>query len=69
MSRRQRQFDELVGLCSCGSVGRAIDLAFEHFAQFGVDAAVVELLAGAVAYPGVPERVRRSFAELRAMSG
>ncbi len=58
-----------MGLCSRGAVGRAIDLAFEHFAQFGVDAAVVELLAGAIARPGVPERVRRSFAELRAVSG
>jgi len=68
MSRRQRQFDELMSLCNRGRVGRAIDLAHEHFAQFGVDAAVVELLGGAVALPGVPERFRRSFAELRAMS-
>ena len=64
MSRRQRQLAELAELCRSGVVGRAIDLAFEHFAQFGADDAVVRLLADAVERPDVPERVRRRFAEL-----
>jgi hypothetical protein len=64
MSRRQRQIDELSALCRSGAVGRAIDLAFEHFAQFGGDDALIRLLADAAREPDVPERVRRRFAEL-----
>lgn len=67
MPRRQRQLDELGGLCRSGAVDRAIDLAFGHFAEFGADGAVLELLAGALASREVPERVRRSFAELCAL--
>ena len=46
MSRRQRQFNELRDLCAAGGVVRAIDLAFEHFAQFGRDDEIIDLLAG-----------------------
>ena len=68
MARRQRQLDELARLCRAGAVDRAIDLAFGHFAEFGADGAVLELLTGALADREVPERVRRSFTELCAMS-
>jgi hypothetical protein len=46
--RRRRQLDELRSLCGTGSVARAIDLAFEHFARFGQDDDVVVLLEAAV---------------------
>jgi hypothetical protein len=65
MSRRQRQLDELGALCRAGDVARAIDLAFEHFAQFGRDDDVVEVLGRAVDAAAVTDRVRRRFAELR----
>jgi hypothetical protein len=64
MSRRQRQLDELSALCRGGAVGRAIDLAFEHVSMFGSDDELVGLLAEAIDRPGVPDRVRRRFAEL-----
>jgi hypothetical protein len=66
MSRRQRQLDELRGLCRAGAVARAVDLAFEHFAQFGRDDEVVDLLADAIGHLGEAERASRRFAELRA---
>ena len=66
MSRRQRQLDELRGLCRAGAVVRAIDLAFAHFADFGPDDDVVALLAGAVDRAAAPVSVRRRFAELTA---
>jgi hypothetical protein len=47
-----------------GRGGRAIDLAFEHFAKFGPDRALIRLLGDAAREPAVPERVRRRFAEL-----
>jgi hypothetical protein len=65
VSRRQRQLDELDELCRRGAVGRAIDLAFEHFAQFGTDAEVIDLLADAIGRSCVPERVHQRFTELR----
>ena len=37
MTRQQRQVDQLRALCGAGQVGRAVDLAFEHFATFGRD--------------------------------
>jgi len=64
MSRQQRQLDELGHLCRSGAVGRAIDLAFEHFADFGRDDDVVILLADAMAHAEVPVDVRRRFADL-----
>jgi hypothetical protein len=69
VSRRQRQLDELSDLCRSGVVGRAIDLAFEHFAQFGADDGVIRLLTDAVGHPDVPERIRRRFTELLGMNG
>lgn len=66
MCRRQRQLDELRDLCRSGAVVRAIDLAFEHFACFGRDADVIDLLAGTIEDTEAPERARRRFAELRA---
>ncbi|MEP7045872.1 MAG: hypothetical protein ABI949_04285 [Ilumatobacteraceae bacterium] len=64
MSRRQRHLDELRDLCSAGAVGRAIDLAFEHFVHFGRDDEVIGLLACAIDHSDASERVRRRFAEL-----
>lgn len=66
MSRRQRQLDELRGLCRCGAVARAIDLAFEHFADFGCDDDIVDLLADAIEYTGATDDARRRCAELLA---
>jgi hypothetical protein len=66
MSRRQRQRDELRELCESGAVGRAVDLAFHHFADFGRDDAVVRALAAVM--DGAPRQVgatvRRRFVEL-----
>ncbi len=44
MTRQQRQIDELRALCAAGQVARAVDLAFEHFATFGRDERVIDLL-------------------------
>jgi hypothetical protein len=65
MSRRQRQLAELRDLCCCGAVARAIDLAFEHFAHFGSDADIVDMLAAALERTGPPADVRGRFRELR----
>lgn len=65
MSRRQQQINELRDLCSAGGVVRAIDLAFEHFAQFGRDEEIIALLAEAVEDAGVTGRARQQFDELR----
>ena len=62
---RQRQRDELRGLCRSGAVARAVDLAFEHFAAFGRDEEIVTLLAGAIERSGAPAAVQRRFEELR----
>ena len=64
MSRRQRQFNELRDLCSAGAVVRAIDLAFEHFAHFGRDDEIVDLLAQAMEDTDVTGRARQRFGEL-----
>jgi hypothetical protein len=64
MSRRQRQSNELRDLCSVGAVGRAIDLAFEHFVHFGRDDEIIEVLAQAIARADPAGRVRQRFAEL-----
>jgi hypothetical protein len=66
MSRRQRQLDELGELCRSNAVVRAVDLAFEHFAQFGRDEDVIDVLADAIEHWDVSERTRRLFADLRA---
>jgi hypothetical protein len=64
MTRRQRQLDELRALCGAGRVGRAVDLAFEHFSSFGRDEAVIDLLDEATDAVAVPQEVRRRFTEL-----
>jgi hypothetical protein len=66
MSLRQRQSNQLHELCCAGAVGRAIDLAFEHFAHFGRDDQILEMLAHAMEDSNVAACVRRRFAELYA---
>ena len=69
MSRRQRQLDELRVLCRPGdaaAVSRAIDLAFQHFSEFGYDDDVVDVLTAAVHQADSARDVRRRLAELRA---
>ena len=64
MSRRQRHCNELRDLCSAGRVVRAIDLAFEHFVNFGRDDEIIDLLARAIEDAGVAGHARQRFAEL-----
>ena len=64
MSRRERQLDQLRDLCRDGAVMRAIDLAFEHFAQFGRDDAVLDLLEE-VTQDEVSHRVRQRLTDLQ----
>jgi hypothetical protein len=66
MTRRERQRDELRQLCRSGEVLRAIDLAFEHFADFGHDADIVRLVSAAIDTPAAPATARRRLDELRA---
>ena len=63
--RRRQQRHELDALCRAGAVARALDLAFEHFAEFGRDDDVVDLLAAAIEHAGLPGDVCRRFVELR----
>jgi hypothetical protein len=65
MSRSQRQLDELRALCERGSLSRAVDLAFEHFADFGRNQDVVDFLAAAIERTQVPAVVRRRFVDLQ----
>jgi hypothetical protein len=69
MSRRQRQLDALRDLCRTGAVARAVDLAFEHFAVFGTDDEIVELLALAIDDVPTANEIRRRFVELRRSRG
>jgi hypothetical protein len=66
-ARRERQADQLRRLCRAGAASRAIDLAFEHFAEFGRDETIVALLGDAVAREELPQRVRVRFGELCAI--
>ena len=66
VSRRQRQREALRALCVAGAVARAVDLAFEHFAAFGPDDAIVALLAEAIEQAPDADHVARRFAELQA---
>jgi hypothetical protein len=68
MSRRQRQVDELRGLCGSGAVARAIDLAFAHFADFGRDDEVAVMLAAAIERCDAPRHVRVRFTELTSIA-
>jgi hypothetical protein len=65
-SRCRRQRDELRGLCRDGLVTRAIDLAFEHFSDYGRDDEVVALLADALDRVAVDSATIDRFAALRA---
>jgi len=62
----RRQCAELRDLRSAGAVARALDLAFEHFAEFGRDDDIVDRLAAAIEHAGLPGDVCRRFVELRA---
>ncbi|CAA9242670.1 MAG: hypothetical protein AVDCRST_MAG50-1861 [uncultured Acidimicrobiales bacterium] len=64
MPRRQRQRAELSRLCEAGALTRAVDLAFEHFTDFGPDREIVLILAEALDRTSVPAAVRHRFAEL-----
>jgi len=66
MTRRQRQRDELLELCRSGPLVRAIDLAFEHFAAFGPDDEIVNLLTEAIHRVPASPATRRRLAELGA---
>ena len=68
MARRPRQLDELRALCRPGeaAVARAIDLAFQHFAEFGYDDDVVNLIIEAVRQVDAASDVGRRLDELRA---
>ena len=69
MTRRQRQIDQLRALCADGHVGRAVDLAFEHFASFGRDddlIALFDLFVRAAGESGERGPVLRRLDELRA---
>ena len=68
MSRSQRQVDELRALCECGSLSRAVDLAFQHFADFGRNEEVLGFIAVAIARTPVPATVRRRFLDLASSS-
>jgi hypothetical protein len=65
MSRRARQRVELQELCRSGSVSRAVDLAFAHFADFGQDEEILVLLAEALDRTPVTAVVWRRLAELQ----
>lgn len=64
MTRRQRQLDELRGLCVVGSFGRAIDLAYEHLADFGPTDEITVLIADAMEHLVIPDTIRHRFEEL-----
>ena len=63
-SRQERQLDELRCLCASGAVIRAIDLAFEHFADFGLTDDLVVVITDAIERTDAPAAVRDRFASL-----
>lgn len=65
MTRRDRQRAELRRLCRSGPLSRAVDLAFAHFADFGRDEELLELLAAALERTPATATDRRRFTELR----
>jgi hypothetical protein len=65
MSRRERQLNELRHLCCTGAVARAIDLAFEHFACFGPDDEIIDLITHAIGRVECGGRARQRLTELR----
>ena len=62
--RRQRQVDELRRLCASGAVSRAIDLAFEHFADFGLTDDLVAVITDALERTRAPVAVHERFGAL-----
>lgn len=66
VTRRQRQLDELRNLCSNGAIGRAIDLAHEHFADFGPVDDVTVLIFEAIELAEVTDAIRAKLNELLA---
>ena len=64
MTRRIRQHAELRRLCDEGQLARAIDLAFEHFADFGPDDEILTALADALDHRPATAAVRARYAEL-----
>lgn len=62
--REERQLAELRRLCAAGSVSRAIDLAFEHFAEFGLSEELVALVRDALERTDAPAAVRERFRSL-----
>ena len=64
MTRHQRQIDQLRALCASGQVARAVDLAFEHFATFGRDEYILDILTDAVDHTAAGEVLRRRLDEL-----
>ena len=67
-SRQERQLNELRCLCASGAISRAIDLAFEHFADFGLTDDLVVVITDALERTGAPAAVRARFAALCAAS-
>ena len=63
-SRQERQLHELRCLCASGAVSRAIDLAFEHFADFGLTDDLVVVITDALERTRAPVAVRARFAAL-----
>lgn len=63
-ARRARQLDELRALCAAGAVNRAIDLAFEHFADFGLTDELVAVISDALERTCAPTVIRDRFAAL-----
>ncbi len=64
MSRRARQHAELLSLCRAGALARALDLAQQHFGDFGPDDDVLDALAAAIDAGG-NAHLRRRWAALR----
>jgi len=65
MSRRDRQRAELERLCDAGALARAVDLAFAHFADYGLDQHILDLLSARLDRTGTTPALRRRFSELR----
>jgi hypothetical protein len=63
-TRQGRQLEELRSLCAAGAVSRAIDLAFEHFAEFGLTDELVSVITDALERTGAPAGLRDRFADL-----
>ena len=69
MTRQQRQIVQLRALCAAGQVGRAVDLAFEHFATFGRDDHIIDVLTAAVDPNAAGAALRLRLGELSTSVG